>query len=403
MLALAAVVVVVAAAAVVPRLRSTGPAAVRSEGEPLHVVWPLGDDLPPDVQATPERVAAAYVHDELDLGAGQLDAEVDGLDDGPRVQQVRFQPDKVEGPHLDMTVAQHDGRWFVTGSTTDGSPTITRAHVDGSSVVVEAVPPVDADPPPTSATAELFGSDGDLLATSDAPLDAGLWRFALPLDPGAQPAAVQVTGTDGDALSFASTVVLPASTAGHPARALFPAVEPARSYEDAWRYTLTHPDDPRTDWRWALTTAFSSVSNGRPSLLTFDDEVTRPDGFAMHGRFTANGGAGTFELARLRADGPWFVIRLQDDAIDVRDVEVTPSEARVTMVVAEDYRLAVARSCPGSAGQPVEEAWGHGGVELLCRFPLEPPAASDRTARSIQTLETLDDHSLLRYYDAWSP
>jgi hypothetical protein len=46
---------------------------------------------------------------------------------------------------------------------------------------------------------------------------------------------------------------------------------------------------------------------------------------------------------------------------------------------------------------------GHAGVELLCRFPLEPPAASDRIARSIQTLETLDDRSLLRYDDAWSP
>ena len=72
-------------------------------------------------------------------------------------------------------------------------------------------------------------------------------------------------------------------------------------------------------------------------------------------------------------------------------------------MIAEDHRLAVARSCGGSAGQPVEQAWGHGGVELLCRFPLEPPAASDRTARALQTTETLDDRSLLRYYDAWSP
>jgi hypothetical protein len=186
-----------------------------------------------------------------------------------------------------------------------------------------------------------------------------------------------------------------------------PAPAPGRSassYEDAWRYTLTHPDDPGSDWQWALTNAIATVGNGRPSAPTFDHVVTRPDGLEMSGRYaTAGGGAGTFELARLRARGPWFVLRLGDDGFHVRNVEVTPTEARVTIVVAEDYRLAVARSCGGSAGQPVEEAWGHAGVELLCVFPMDPPGASDRTARSRQTLETTSGNSLLRCYDAWPP
>jgi hypothetical protein len=312
---------------------------------------------------------------------------------------------------LDVAVVQIDGRWYVAGSATGETPTITRARVDGGSVAVEAVEANDPDRPSVApATAEVFGRDGESIATARVPIDGGLWRFTLPLDPdagpGAEPAAVRVSvderSSAGGAPRFASTIVLPASIADNPARPLFPAVMPASSYEDAWRYTLTHPDDPRRDWQWALTNAFATVGNGRPSTPTFDDVVTRPDGLEMSGRF-ANGGAGTFELARLRVDGPWFVIRMEDDAIDVRDVEVTPTEARVTMVVAEDYRLAVARSCGGSAGQPVEQAWGHAGVELLCVFPMEPPGASDRTARSIQTLETTDDRSLLRYYDAWAP
>jgi hypothetical protein len=377
-------------------------------------VWPLGDDRPPDLQATPERVADAYVHGELGLGSEwQRSTEPDDSADNPRARKVRFYLD--DGEHsrnLDVAVAQHEGLWFVTGSATSDNPRITRARVDGDSVVVEAVPDDPDRPPAASATAELLGRDGDVLVTLQVPIDTGLWRFTLPLDPGAQPAAVQVTTggspderpSAGDALSFTSTIVLPATTADHPARPLFPAVMPASSYEDAWRYTLTHPNDPRRDWRWALTTAIGAVSNGRPSTPTFDDVVTRPDRFEMSGRYaTADGGAGTFELARLRADGPWFVMTLQDDAFDVRNIEVTPTEAHVTVAVAEDYDLAVGRSCGGSAGQTVEQAWGHGGVELLCDFPMDPPTASDRTARSLQTLETLDDHSLLRYYDAWSP
>jgi len=412
LLSAAAVVVLVAVVAVAARQlgRDVGPAPVQAGGEPVHIVWPLGD-VPPESQATPERIAESYVRDVLDLGPEwQHRPDTDDGSDTRVDRTVRFEADdrNLDRSPLDVSTIEVGGRWYVTGARTNDGPTIVEAHVAAGHVVVDAVPhdsgllsPAVAIP----ATVVIVRRDGTELANVQAPMTDDRWRVDVPVGAGAEPAAVLVSrnepATPGGAEALASVIVLPESIAGSPARDLFPAALPVGSYEEAWRYTLAHPADPRRDFRIALTLALGTVGNGRPPEPKFEQLVISADGDAMSGRYTTgDGGAGIFELARVSHDSPWFVTRVQDDAVDIRDVEVTPTEVRVKMTVSEDYRLAEAHACGGSAGQSVEEAWGHADVELLCRFSVDEAG----TARALQTLETTGDHPrLIRFFDAWGP
>jgi hypothetical protein len=175
------------------------------------------------------------------------------------------------------------------------------------------------------------------------------------------------------------------------------------SYFDAWIDTLTHPDDPRADWEQALTSYISTVGNGTPPAPTFEEVATSPDGFEMSGRFrTADGGAGTFEMARLQLDGPWYLISLVDDAFEVRDVTFTATKAEVTLVVAEDYTLGAGRLLQPPPGEPMDETGGKGGQEGIYVEDLGPGNPSNPMVSVFLAEVAADDGAMFRFFDAFA-
>jgi hypothetical protein len=333
------------------------------------------------------------------------------------VRTVRYEQNldsAAAGPRpspLDVILAKSAGRWYVTSSHSNDGPTITIARPESDRhVAVEAVPLADdahatvAVPAAPTATAEVVGADGDVVATDRVALHEGAWRFDLAVETPVAPAAVRVTvDDDGDDVApFASAIVLPAETAHSPAEALFPVAMPVLSYDQAWTYTLTHPDDPRSDWRRAVTDVITSAQAATPPAPTFDHVVTRADRLELHGRFaTADGGAGTFELARLKTGGPWFLVSLKDDAITVLDTQITPTRVNVTMTVRDDYTLGVGGSFRPPAGKTLAQVWGKKDHPVVFAPPFTPAASTNGVASHPLLLQTIPEGHQLRYYDAW--
>jgi hypothetical protein len=210
--------------------------------------------------------------------------------------------------------------------------------------------------------------------------------------------------TPGAVTAHASSVVLPAEAAHHPAADLFPAAMPPGSFFDAWVYTATHRgDDQLADWKTAITRYIGTVvdTNAGPPSPTFDAVTVRPDGLEVTGRYVAaDGGAGAFHMARLEPDGPWFLLSLQDDAIEVRDVTYTDAAVEVTLVVSQDSTLGVGgfRRDPVPAGEP----WMRAGQEVVYEAPFGRHARDNSVAALHLVLDGLDDGSILRFHDAWS-
>jgi hypothetical protein len=178
----------------------------------------------------------------------------------------------------------------------------------------------------------------------------------------------------------------------------------SRSFFDAWVYTATHRGpDALVDWEHALRWYIGTVvdANAGPPNPTFDAVTVRPSGLEVTGRYvTADGGSGTFHMARLERDGPWFLLSLQDDAIEVRDVAYTATAAEVTLVVSQDSALGVGgfRRDRVPAGEP----WMRAGEEVVYEVPFGRHARDVSVATLHLVLGTLADGSILRFHDAWS-
>ena len=412
LVALAAAVVVVVAAIALLRLHDSTPPAVRTTLRPSSpVVWPLGaDDVPRDVQSSPGRAGFAYVNDVLHLGREWYFQDQEP--DGDNWVQRHYRHDTLD-LQLWVDLARIDDLWFVTNVRAAEGPVVS-AEVVGDHVALDAV--LAGQMPPESTwgplDVELLADDGTLLDSAQLASGEGGWRADLQPGDGTA-AAVRVTtevtdpATGASATLTASSIVLPASVADAdgPARELFPAVRPVNTYRDAWAYTLTHPGDPRADWRWALTDYISIVMNGGvPPAPTFSDVVTRTDGLQMSGRFAAaDGGAGTFELARLRSDGPWFLLSLVDDAYDVSDVTTTATGVEATVALREDTTMALGCGCRAPAGRTLDQVVGRAGEDFVIVRPFEPAGATTPVAMITVAFKAVDDGSLFRYFDAWSP
>ncbi|HMG42224.1 MAG TPA: hypothetical protein VK611_12880, partial [Acidimicrobiales bacterium] len=239
LVALAAAVVVVVAAIALLRLDDSTTPAVRTSLRPSSpVVWPLGDDDPRDDLWSAGSAGFAYVNDVLHLGRDWYfqDQEPDG-DDWVQRHYIHDTLDL----QLWVDLARIDDLWFVTNVQTNGGPVVTEAQVVGDQVEVEVA--LDRSSP-APLEIELLSDDGSTLDTAQVPLEDGGAHAELSIGPDRTAAVVQVSAEIGDETAVARTIVLPASTADGPARDLFPAFTPVSSYEDAWRYTLTHPGDP---------------------------------------------------------------------------------------------------------------------------------------------------------------
>jgi hypothetical protein len=415
---LAALVVLAVGVAVVSRLDGGAAPVVTQPGDLPPSVWPLGEAVPAETLASPEPAADAYISRVAGSGPEWQRSEVEYEgDESATVSYIYSRGDGTPGV-LTMFVhlARVDDMWVVTGAETEDGLSITAAAIVGEVVRVEASP--HGDPELWSERseplrAELIADDGAVIATAETQLRDGAWRLELGVDPGRVPVAVRVeVPADGDAdpttpgavVAHASSVVLPAEAAHHPAAGLFPAAMPAGSFFDAWVYTATHRgDDELADWKTAITRYINTVVDEKagPPSPTFDAVTVRPDGLEMTGSYAAaDGGAGAFHMARLEPDGPWFLLSLKDDAIEVRDVTETDAAVEVTLVVSKDSALGVGgfRRDPVPAGEP----WAPAGEEVVYEVPFGRHARDDSVATLNLVLDALDDGSILRFHDAWS-
>jgi hypothetical protein len=339
------------------------------------VVWPLTEDVVELSRlTTPIDAAEAYVRVALDLGSEWRWASGSG---GGHVVEQRF-VQEVEGEvlaGLRVWLTQLDGWWFVTGSAGDAGPVITDARIVDGAVRVEAVPAEGDVAGSDRLMLELVGTDGRVVDTTSARLQDGRWLVDVPVAANEQPVAVRALPEGGDAGARAEAVVLPDETNEHPVRDLFPAAI-GGSYYAAWAETLAGRDSRRADWRSALQSYIERSGVGILSVPTFDKVVVGRNGHQRSGRFrTADGGSGTFEVARLQDGGPWFLISLRDDAVAVQDVRVMATEVEVTL---------------DTGGEPRRY------VE-----PFRPPGA-DAAVASFE-LALTGAGPVRRFYDAWAP
>jgi hypothetical protein len=418
--AVAAVMVVVAGTvAVLSRLDGATTAPVVTQPDDLPPsVWPLGEPVPADTLATPESAADTYLTHVAGLGPDWQRSEVEYEgDDAATVSYSYSLPDATAGAlTLFVYLVRVDDLWAVTGAETEDGLSITGAAIVGDVARVQVVPDNGSElwsGRSEPLRAELIAADGAVIATAEARLSAGAWRLELGIDAGQVPAAVMVEGLideDGDPASpgevavHASSVVLPAEAAHHPAADLFPSAMPPGSFYDSWVYTATRRGaDELADWKTAITGYIGTVvdTNAGPPSPTFRAVTIRPDGLEVTGRYVAaDGGAGAFHMARLEPDGPWFLLSLKDNAIEVRDVTYTDTAAEVTLVVSQDSTLGVGgfRRDPVPAGEP----WMRAGQEVVYEVPFGRHARNDSVATLHLVLDGLDDGSILRFHDAWS-
>jgi hypothetical protein len=169
---------------------------------------------------------------------------------------------------------------------------------------------------PVVAQLVAYGPPGDTPGAvgSGVPIAVASERIPAPAAAAASPPGAAASTGDG--------TPLPADVDPHTASEIIAASERYRG-DPTW-----------TDWRaaveaWLKIDYDATRWTGPPDLQVTDES---DDGLSLTGRYAAtDGGTGTFHLARLSPDGPWFLLDLQDDTLRVTEVKRVTGGLLVTV------------------------------------------------------------------------
>jgi hypothetical protein len=395
-------------------------------GGPPVVIWPLGDAVSPDQQATPESATHAYLSEVAGLGPDfPLDRSViDGAE-----ATVDY---TLEGTPSSVSLRQRDGGWYVIGATNELAVIEWVAAPDGNQVDIEVKPGRRAAPV-DRLRARLVDRSGEVYDTADVeyedgkrvdpggpPLADGSWQTYLFVGDKTEPVAVRVdvlsANADTDAVVAHASVPVPgAPDALDPATVAPPATTaPPITVDPDPQPMPPGPDRLPALWADEGSSAADSGSSGLegwPDAATallntvVDDESPKgppsfadvsldPDELTVRGRYSMpDGDAGTFELVRLD-DGRWGMTSLRSDDLDVIEVGRTGARVQITLVSAKDADLGVGGHRVGlEPGEP----WVSAGRDAV--FSVE--CGDDSSAAILYQFLDAHDGTNLRFAEAW--
>ncbi len=357
--AAAAVAVIVGAVTLLPGDgREQGDVAVAPA-----IIWPLGASR---LAAMSDTGPAGVARDYLSAALGSPIAEGSVSLDGDDRADVSFD---LNGLTTTVGLYRLGSEWRVSGAANAAVDiTAIAPSPDGVEVTVTLRDPEAI----VGGRLYLIGATGDPVATTilyrnitsgDKP-DTSPSGSAYPLPctcvlrapAGATPVAAQLVaygppsdqpGTIGSGLPMA---VASAPVPGAAAAAASPegaavstadgtplprGVDPITAASVLYTSEIYRGDPVWTDWRAAveawLKVGYDPARWTGPPVLT--QTGVSEDRLQLAGRYTTtDGGTGTFRLARLALDAPWFLLGLQDDGLGITAVDRVAGGLNVTVV-----------------------------------------------------------------------
>jgi hypothetical protein len=354
--AAAAAAIVVGAVTLLPG--GGGGADVATEAP--AVIWPLGDGGEGDVAAMsddgPAGVAADYLTDVLGSPLPEQAEPHPSLDGDDRAE-VSFD---LNGLATTVDVRRIDGAWRVTGAASAAVDITTIAPSRDGVAITVALRDPDAI---AGGHLDLIGATGDTVATAflvrnltpdgstyqlpctcvlrapagTTPVAARLVAYGQPADrPGALGSGVPMAVASAPVPGAAAAAASPAGAAASAVNGtpLPDGVDALTAAAVLYTSEIYRGDPTWSDWRaaveaWLKVDADPARWTGPPVItLTGISE----DGLQIRGRYAApDGGTGSFRLARLARDAPWFLLYLQDDTLRVTAVERVAGALNVTV------------------------------------------------------------------------
>jgi hypothetical protein len=346
---------------------ATGPDA------PPGVVWPLGgqaddEQAAADAQPRPDADQPA----ELDEPSAVANAYLSEIVGSPAAsRQTAFAYVSANQTEANATYDLNGvptlvslqlvaDRWYVTGATTHAAAIAAIEPSPAGVAVTVALPDPDAI---AYARLELIDAVGDpvaskVLSRNRTPGDAACQQIpgtcVLTAPAGSVPVVAQLVTygpPDETPGELGSGVPIAIVSARVPAPAAATASPPGAPVSSGIGTPLPSGIDPQTasqiiaaserytgdptwtDWRSAveawLKLDYDPARWTGPPVLEGNASI---DSLGFTGRYTAtDGGTGTFHLARLSLDGPWFLLDLKDDTVRVSGVERAPGGLEVTI------------------------------------------------------------------------